>query len=77
MTVKNLSPTQEAEVRKMLALAPGDVYDQIAVDELHTKVQESSNLKGLDYSFAPSTDRNLNVIDLTLDFFKDSAQSSL
>jgi hypothetical protein len=77
VTVRNLSPTQEAEVRKMLALAPGDVYDQIAVDELHAKVQESSNLKGLDYSFAPSTDRNLNVIDLTLDFFKDSAQSSL
>lgn len=77
VTVKNLSPTQEAEVRKMLALAPGDVYDQIAVDELHAKVQESANLKGLDYSFAPSTDRNLNVIDLTLDFFKDAAQSSL
>jgi hypothetical protein len=76
VTVKNLSPTQEAEVRKMLALAPGDVYDQIAVDELHNKVQENANLKGLDYSFAPATDRNLNVIDLTLDFFKD-AQSSL
>ncbi|HTV09327.1 MAG TPA: hypothetical protein VMD97_09820 [Candidatus Aquilonibacter sp.] len=77
LTVRNLSPAQEAEVRNLLALSPGDVYDQIAVDELHTKVQESANLKGLDYSFAPSTDRNLNVIDLTLDFFKDSAQSSL
>ncbi len=77
VTVKNLSPTQEAEVRKMLALAPGDVYDQIAIDELHAKVQDSANLKGLDYSFAPATDRNLNVIDLTLDFFKDAAQSSL
>jgi hypothetical protein len=77
VTVKNLSPMQEAEVRKMLALAPGDVYDQIAIDELHAKVQESANLKGLDYSFAPSTDRSLNVIDLTLDFFKDAAQSSL
>ena len=77
LVVRNLSPAQEAEVRNLLALSPGDVYDQIAVDELHAKVQESSNLKGLDYSFAPSTDRNLNVIDLTLDFFKDSAQSSL
>jgi hypothetical protein len=77
VTVRNLSPAQEAEVRNLLALAPGDVYDQIAIDELHAKVQESANLKGLDYSFAPSTDRNLNVIDLTLDFFKDSAQSSL
>jgi hypothetical protein len=77
LTVRNLSPAQEREVRNLLALSPGDVYDQIAVDELHAKVQESANLKGLDYSFAPSTDRNLNVIDLTLDFFKDSAQSSL
>jgi outer membrane protein assembly factor BamA len=77
LTVRNLSPAQEAEVRNLLALSPGDVYDQIAVDELHTKVAESANLKGLDYSFAPSTDRNLNVIDLTLDFFKDNAQSSL
>jgi hypothetical protein len=77
VTVRNLSPAQEAEVRNLLALSPGDVYDQIAVDELHAKVQESANLKGFDYSFAPSTDRNLNVIDLTLDFFKDSAQSSL
>jgi outer membrane protein assembly factor BamA len=77
VTVRNLSPAQEAEVRNLLALSPGDVYDQIAIDELHAKVQESANLKGLDYSFAPATDRNLNVIDLTLDFFKDSAQSSL
>jgi outer membrane protein assembly factor BamA len=77
LVVRNLSPAQEAEVRNLLALSPGDVYDQIAVDELHAKVQESANLKGLDYSFAPSTDRSLNVIDLTLDFFKDSAQSSL
>jgi len=77
VTVRNLSPAQEAEVRNMLALAPGDVYDQIAIDELHAKVQESANLKGLDYSFAPSTDRNLNVIDLTIDFFKDTVQSSL
>ena len=77
VTVRNLSPAQEAEVRNLLALSPGDVYDQIAIDELHAKVQDSANLKGLDYSFAPSTDRNLNVIDLTLDFFKDAAQSSL
>lgn len=77
VTVRNLSPAQEAEVRNLLALAPGDVYDQIAIDELHEKVQESANLKGLDYSFAPQTDRELNVIDLTLDFFKDSAKSSL
>src|ERR1700759_714341 len=77
VTVRNLSPAQEAEVRSMLALAPGDVYDQIAIDELHAKVAESANLKGFDYSFAPATDRNLNVIDLTLDFFKDATQSSL
>jgi hypothetical protein len=77
VTVRNLSPEQETEVRNLLALAPGDVYDQIAVDELHAKVAENAKLKGLDYSFAPSTDRNLNVIDLTLDFFKDSAQSTL
>jgi hypothetical protein len=77
LVVRNLSPAQEAEVRNLLALSPGDVYDQIAIDELHAKVLESANLKGLDYSFAPATDRNLNVIDLTLDFFKDSAQSSL
>lgn len=77
VTVRNLSPEQEAEVRNLLALAPGDVYDQIAIDELHAKVAENAKLKGLDYSFAPSTDRNLNVIDLTLDFFKDSAQSTL
>ena len=75
--VRNLSPSQEAEVRNLLALAPGDIYDQIAIDELHAKVAGSVNLKGLVYSFAPSTDRNLNVIDLTLDFFKDAAQSSL
>jgi outer membrane protein assembly factor BamA len=77
VTVRNLSPAQEAEVRNLLALAPGDVYDQIAIDELHAKVAESVNLKGLDYSFAPSTDRSLNVIDLTLDFFKDAEKSSL
>lgn len=77
VTVRNLSAAQEAEVRNLLALSPGDLYDQIAIDELHAKVQGSTNLKGLDYSFAPSTDRSLNVIDLTLDFFKDNTQSSL
>jgi hypothetical protein len=77
VTVRNLSPEQEVEVRNLLALAPGDVYDQIAIDELHAKVADNAKLKGLDYSFAPSTDRSLNVIDLTLDFFKDAAQSTL
>jgi hypothetical protein len=77
VTVRNLSPEQDVEVRNLLALAPGDVYDQIAIDELHAKVADNAKLKGLDYSFAPSTDRSLNVIDLTLDFFKDAAQSTL
>ncbi|HEX4154319.1 MAG TPA: hypothetical protein VHY48_01780 [Acidobacteriaceae bacterium] len=77
VTLRNLSPKQEAEVRNLLALVPGDVYDQVAIDELHQKVAESINLHGLDYSFVPQTDRQLNVIDLTLDFFKDTAQSSL
>ncbi|HVG27433.1 MAG TPA: hypothetical protein VM865_07490 [Acidobacteriaceae bacterium] len=75
--VTNLSPAQEAEVRKILALGPGDIYDQIAIDELHEKVAANAKLHGLDYSFAPQTDRQNNVIDLTLDFFNDTAQSSL
>jgi len=77
LTVHNLSPAQEAEVRTMLALVPGDVYDQLAIDELHQKVQDSANLHGLDYSFEPQTDRQNNEIDLTLDFFKESAQAAL
>lgn len=77
VTLHNLSPAQEAEVRSLLALEPGDVYDQLAIDELHQKVQENANLHGLDYSFVPQTDKQHNVIDLTLDFFKDTAQSSL
>jgi outer membrane translocation and assembly module TamA len=77
VTLHNLSPAQENEVRNLLELQPGDVYDQVAIDELHQKVQESANLHGLDYSFVPQTDRQHNVIDLTLDFFKDTAQSSL
>jgi outer membrane protein assembly factor BamA len=77
LTVHNLSPAQEAEVRTMLALVPGDVYDQLAIDELHQKVQDSATLHGLDYSFEPQTDRQNNEIDLTLDFFKDSAQAAL
>lgn len=77
VTLHNLSPTQEIEVRSLLALEPGDVYDQLAIDELHQKVQENAKLHGLEYSFVPQTDRQHNVIDLTLDFFKDTAQSSL
>jgi outer membrane translocation and assembly module TamA len=77
LVVNNLTPAQETEVRNLLALQPGDIYDQLAVDELHQKVQGHVDLRGLDYSFAPSTDRQNNVIDLTLDFFKDTAQSSL
>jgi outer membrane translocation and assembly module TamA len=77
VTVHNLSPEQEAEVRHMLELQPGDVYDQLAIDELHQKVQDSASLHGLDYSFLPQTDHQRGVIDLTLDFFKDTAQSSL
>lgn len=77
LTVHNLSAAQEAEVRSMLALVPGDVYDQLAIDELHQKVQDSATLQGLDYSFEPQTDRQNNEIDLTLDFFKESAQAAL
>lgn len=77
ITMHNLSPAQETEVRNMLALEPGDVYDQVAIDELHQKVEENANLHGLNYSFVPQTDRQHNVIDLTLDFFKEAEQSSL
>jgi hypothetical protein len=77
LTVHNLSPEQESEVRHMLDLQPGDVYDQLAIDELHQKVEESASLHGLDYSFLPETDKQRGVIDLTLDFFKATAQSSV
>lgn len=77
LTVHNLSAEQEAEVRPLLGIRPGDVYDEMAVTGLYQKVAADPLLAGYNFSFKPARDKSSAQLDLTLDFFKSSIKSSV
>lgn len=68
LTIKNLTPTQEAEARQVIGIKPGDVYNGFAVTMLNQKL--TGSLAGYDLSYSPAKDKDLKVVDLTLTFFK-------
>ena len=71
LTIEKLSPVQEAQARTMLGLKPGDVYDAMAVATLNRKLAEpTSQLKAYGFSYSPKEDKDKQVVDLTLTFYK-------
>jgi outer membrane protein assembly factor BamA len=77
LTVKNLNPEQEAKVKELLGIKPGDVYLDEAISNLYRKIAIEPLLKGLHFSFGPTKDKSASQVDLNLDFFKEGNESSV
>jgi hypothetical protein len=68
---ENLDSTQETKVREMLGLKNGEVYDAMAVSGLNRKLSDpNSPLRGYGFSYTPKEDKQNQVVDLTLNFYK-------
>jgi outer membrane translocation and assembly module TamA len=71
LKVENLEAAQEEQVRNILGLKSGDVYDGLAVANLERRLHESTPaLKAYGVSYSPHEDKDARVVDLTLNFYK-------
>lgn len=70
IAVRNLDPAQESEARKLLALNPGEIFDETAVSQLYGRIRQTPLLQGYSFSFGSKKDAATDTIDLTLSFFK-------
>ena len=77
LTVEKLSPTQEARVRELLGMKPGDLYRGDAINNLYRKIADEPSLKGYSFGFGPKADKVAAVVDLSLDFFKEGGESKV
>jgi outer membrane protein assembly factor BamA len=73
LKIENLDPTQQDQVRGVLGLKTGDIYDELAVANLSRAIRSSLPLlKGYGVSYTPREDKVAHVVDLTLSFYKES-----
>jgi outer membrane protein assembly factor BamA len=68
---KNLNATQENQVKDLLGIKPGDVYDALAVATLNQKMARNSTLSGWGNSYTSHEDKQAQVVDLILNFYKN------
>jgi outer membrane protein assembly factor BamA len=77
LSVEKLDAAQEARVRELIGMKPGDVYQDDAIANLYRKIVDEPLLKGYSFSFGPKRDKEAHAMDLTLSFFKDGNESRL
>jgi outer membrane protein assembly factor BamA len=77
LTVHNLNPADEENVRGLLGMEPGDVFDDLAINALYQKLKSQPSLSTMSFTFSPTKDRGSAAVDLTLDFYKVSDKSSV
>jgi hypothetical protein len=69
--IENLNASQESQVRDLLGVKPGDVYDVLAFTDLNRKMTGSSTLNGWGVSYTPHEDKQTHLVDLILNFYKN------
>jgi outer membrane translocation and assembly module TamA len=69
--IENLNATQESQVKDLLGVKSGDIYDALAVTTLNQKMMGSSTLSGWSFSYTPHEDKQAHVVDLILTFYKN------
>jgi len=71
LKILHLDDAQEAQVKRLLVMKPGDIYNGMATSQLsQTLRQPNSPLAGYTFTYSPKEDKIEHVVDLTLDFFK-------
>jgi hypothetical protein len=77
LTIDNLNAEQESKARALLGLKPGDVFDQLAINNLYHKIPTDPLLAGYGFTFSPKEDKSAATVDLTLNFYKKGQGSSV
>lgn len=72
LKVEGLTTEQEQALRRNPALKPGAIYDEYAISKLSLdSSQAGPSLKGYRCSFSPRKNKEANIVDLTLSFYKE------
>jgi hypothetical protein len=77
LTVHNLNAEQESKVRELLGMKAGDVFDGTAIGTLYHRLSTDPSMASLGFTFSPTKDKSVAMVDLTLDFYHQSDNSSV
>jgi len=77
LTIHKLNTEQEAKVRTLLGMKPGDAFDEMAITTLYHKIADDPAIAAYSFTFSPKKDKAAAVVDLTLDFYKVGTGSSV
>jgi outer membrane protein insertion porin family len=77
LAIHNLDSAQEAKVRELLGMKPGDIFDETAISALYHKLPAEPLLAPLGFTFGPARDKTAAAVDLSLDFYKAGDKSSV
>jgi outer membrane protein insertion porin family len=69
LTVRNLNSAQEAKVRELLGMRPGDPFNTNAVDTLQQKCDKEPIFNGRNVVFEVKNDVEAKAVDLTIESF--------
>jgi hypothetical protein len=72
---RELKPEQESRVRELFTNLPGEVFDQMAINNLYRSVHPEPLLTGMSFTFSPKRDKTTAAVDLTLDFYKEGTET--
>jgi outer membrane protein assembly factor BamA len=77
LKVEKLNGEQESKARGLLDMKPGDIYSDEPITDLYRKIANDPLFKGYHFSYEWKRDKKENVIDLSLEFYKESGESSV
>ena len=77
LMIEKLGKEQEARVREIFGMKPGDVYHEDAIMGLYRKISDEPALKGYSFSFSPKPDKVAATVDLSLSFFREGGEATV
>lgn len=77
LQVEKLNGEQENKARELLGMKPGDIYSDEPLTDLYRKIANDPLFKGYHFSYKWKRDKTANVIDLSLEFLKESNESNI
>jgi outer membrane protein assembly factor BamA len=77
VSIHELNSAEESRVRDLLGMKPGDVFDEMAINDLSHKIASDPLLAAYGFTFSTAKDRPASQVDLALSFYKTSDKSSV
>jgi outer membrane translocation and assembly module TamA len=77
LTIHKLPPEQQEQVKQMLGMSAGDVFDENLVGALYGKLSSNSSMAAYAFTFSPRKSQEDSAVDLTLDFYKKSDRATV